>query len=81
MITVGAYEAKTQLARLIRAAERGEIVVITRHGKPVAQLSPVENRRSEDVAEVIARRKRARAGRPKVSIKEILAWRHEGHKS
>jgi prevent-host-death family protein len=80
MSTVGAHEAKTHLSRLIRAAERGETVIITRHGTPVAQLGPVEIRRSKDVAEVIARMRRARAGRPKVSIEEILASRHEGHK-
>ena len=80
MNTVGAYEAKTHLPRLIRAAERGETVIITRHGKPVAQLGPVQDQRHEDVAQVIERMKRARARRPKVPLEEILAWRHEGHK-
>ena len=80
MTTVSAYEAKTRLPRLLRAAERGETVIITRHGKPVAQLGPVEDKRREEVAEVIARMKRARARRPKVTVEEILAWRHEGHK-
>jgi prevent-host-death family protein len=78
--TVSTYEAKTQLSRLIRAAERGETVIITRHGKPVAQLGPVQDRRREEIAEVIVRMKRARTKRPKVSLEEILAWRHEGHK-
>ena len=45
MATVSAYEAKTHLPRLLRAAERGETVIITRHGKPVAQLGPVEEQR------------------------------------
>ena len=80
MTTVTAYEAKTHLPRLILAAERGETVIITRHGKPVAQLGPVQNRRHEEIAQVIERMKRTRAQRPKVSLKEILAWRHEGHK-
>ena len=78
MNTVSAYEAKTHLPRLLRAAERGETVIITRHGKPVAQLGPVEDRRRTEIAEVIERMKRARAKRPKVSLEEILAWRHEG---
>jgi prevent-host-death family protein len=50
MTTVSAYEAKTHLPRLLRAAERGETVIITRHGKPVAQLGPVQEEPSEDVA-------------------------------
>jgi prevent-host-death family protein len=31
--------AKGKLTQLVAAAERGERVVITRHGKPVAQLT------------------------------------------
>jgi antitoxin (DNA-binding transcriptional repressor) of toxin-antitoxin stability system len=60
--------------------ERGETVVITRHGKPVAQLGPIQNRQREDVAEVMERKAALRRRLPKVSIEEILAWRHEGHK-
>ena len=33
-------EAKNRLSQLVRAAEGGESVVITRHGRPVAQLIP-----------------------------------------
>ena len=80
MTTVSAYEAKTHLPRLLRAAERGETVIITRHGKPVAQLGPVEDQRGEDVAEVIARMKRARALRARVTVEEILSARDEGRK-
>ena len=80
MPTVSAYEAKTHLPRLIRAAERGETVIITRHGKPVAKLAPVGDQRRENVAEVMRRMEGLRRRLPKVSIDEILAWRHEGHK-
>ncbi len=34
-------EAKNRLPALIAAAERGEAVTITRHGRPVAELRPV----------------------------------------
>jgi prevent-host-death family protein len=37
---VSITEAKDRLTELIRTVEKGENVVITRHGKPVAQLSP-----------------------------------------
>ena len=41
------HEAKTHLSRLLRRAEAGEEVVITRSGLPVARLAPVyESRRS-----------------------------------
>lgn len=35
------HRAKTHLSRLLRKAEAGEEVVITRHGSPVARLAPV----------------------------------------
>lgn len=37
---VSITEAKNRLTELIRLAEGGETVNITRHGKPVAQISP-----------------------------------------
>jgi prevent-host-death family protein len=37
---VSVAEAKNRLPELIRAVEAGESVVITRNGKPVAQLTP-----------------------------------------
>jgi prevent-host-death family protein len=37
---VSIAEAKNRFSELIRAVEDGQKVVITRHGRPVAQLSP-----------------------------------------
>ena len=43
---VSIAEAKNRLPELIRAVENGEKVVITRHGKPVAQIAlPPRQRR------------------------------------
>ncbi|NNM99384.1 MAG: type II toxin-antitoxin system prevent-host-death family antitoxin, partial [Candidatus Eremiobacteraeota bacterium] len=41
MKTVGAFEGKTHFSALINEAERGETIVITKNGRPVAQLGPV----------------------------------------
>jgi prevent-host-death family protein len=38
----GAQEARNQLPELLDAAENGEATIITRHGRPVAVLSPIE---------------------------------------
>lgn len=38
------HEAKTRLSQLVAAAQAGEEVLITRHGKPVAQLVPVKKK-------------------------------------
>jgi prevent-host-death family protein len=37
---VSTAEAKNRLPELIRAVEDGEQVVITRHGRPVSQITP-----------------------------------------
>lgn len=37
---VSISDAKTQLTKLLPAVEAGERVVITRHGKPVAEIVP-----------------------------------------
>jgi prevent-host-death family protein len=40
IMDVSIAEAKNRLSQLVRAAEGGESVVITRNGRPVAQLMP-----------------------------------------
>lgn len=38
--SIGAYDAKTRLSELLDRVEKGEQIVITRHGKPIARLVP-----------------------------------------
>jgi len=40
VVTVSLAQAKAGLSALLDKVEAGEEVVITRHGRPVAQLSP-----------------------------------------
>jgi prevent-host-death family protein len=42
MKQIGAFEAKNKLAELLDLAENGEEIIITRHGKQVARLGPVQ---------------------------------------
>jgi prevent-host-death family protein len=42
MDEIGVFEAKNKLSELLDRAERGEEVVITRRGKPVAKLVPAD---------------------------------------
>jgi prevent-host-death family protein len=37
-------EAKAHLAHLVRRAEAGDEVVLTRHGQPVARIAPVRTK-------------------------------------
>jgi prevent-host-death family protein len=43
MRTVSAREANQAFSKLLQAVVEGEEVVITRRGKPVARLAPIEN--------------------------------------
>ncbi len=42
MESVNVHEAKTHLSRLLSRVEAGEEIVISRSGKPVARLVPLE---------------------------------------
>jgi prevent-host-death family protein len=42
MESIGVYEAKTHLARLLDEVERGETITITKHGRAVARLAPID---------------------------------------
>ena len=41
MVTVNLARAKARLSELLDEVEAGEKVVITRHGRPIARVSPV----------------------------------------
>ena len=47
--TVNIYEAKTQLSRMVDRAAAGEEIVISRNGRPVARLCPLEPRKRNTV--------------------------------
>lgn len=55
--------ARNRLTELIRAAERGEQIVITRHGRPVAQIAPPPKNR-----------RKARLGAMKDRIRLLPGW-------
>lgn len=50
MKEIGAFEAKNKLAQLLELAEKGEEIIITRHGKPVARLGPIHKPFDRDAA-------------------------------
>lgn len=45
---VAVSEAKAQLTDLVRRAEAGEEIVLTRHGQPVARIEPVRARQTPE---------------------------------
>lgn len=41
MRNIGAFQAKTHFSELLDQVEKGEHIIITKHGHPVAKLVPV----------------------------------------
>jgi len=58
---IGSFEAKNKLSALLERAEKGEEIVITRRGEPVARLVPFDDRGRRERAAAAARRIRERA--------------------
>ena len=56
MDEIGLFEAKNKLSELVDRAERGEEVVITRRGKPVARLVPMQAKRDVEKARAAGKR-------------------------
>ena len=58
---IGAFEAKNTLGALLDRVQRGEEIIITRHGKPVARLVPNSERIDRTQARGTLQRIRDRA--------------------
>jgi prevent-host-death family protein len=71
MKTVGVFDAKTHLSELI---DSGEVVTITKHGRPVATLSPVRRSPADVVAAIRANRC------VQATTEEVAAFVREGRR-
>lgn len=89
MAEVGAFEAKTHLPKLLERVQKGERIVITKHGRPVAELVPVERRDPQRIRKAIAQMRalRAKLSRRGLTLKRVLQkgetareLAHEGHR-
>ena len=80
MDSIGAFDAKTRLSELLERASRGEVIQITRHGKPVARLVPAHGEDLEQVDHAIELLKRFHEGKPRVSRDELLDSIHADHR-
>lgn len=84
MREVQASEAKTHLPRLLDQVERGETIVITRHGRAIARLVPEVSRRQAEIALAVdgvrALRRSIAARGATLSWDELKAFRDEGRR-
>ena len=80
---VSVHEAKTHLSRLLDRVQAGEEIVITRHGRPVARLVPVESpeEKRERMRQAWARlRETARKVGLDATPEELREWISEGRR-
>ena len=66
-------EAKARLSELVTAAEKGERVIITKHGKPAVELVRCRRRGGIDFEKLEATRRRL--GIEDASPEEMAAWK------
>lgn len=82
---IAAHEAKARLSELLDRVERGEEIIITRRGKPVARISPAGP--GHDIAaaraaaaDLLAIRDQIAAETRPFSREELRALRDEGRR-
>lgn len=78
-------EFKDNASEWIALAERGEEIILTRHGKPAAKLvaTGVDNaereRRARRAWDILAENREAmRAAGKTATIEQMIAWKNEG---
>lgn len=83
MKTIGSFDAKTHLSKILDDVSKGENYIITKHGKPMAELRPVVqvedfdwNERKDFLKSLRQRIKSV----GKIDTEKIKTWRDEGRK-
>jgi prevent-host-death family protein len=71
--SMGIYEAKTHFASVIERVFAGEIIVVTKHGKPVARICPIEDQ-TDSLASLMEESVALRAawGLPDVDMRSLI---------
>lgn len=80
MKQIQASEAKARFLQLLDEVERGQSLIITRHGLPVARLSPEAERQKAMIGDAIRAIRNIQQKTKPMKVHEILAARDEGRK-
>jgi prevent-host-death family protein len=80
MREIAASDAKIRLTQLLDEVERGETVMITRHGRRIARIVPESDCRQEEVDQALANIREIRKRTGRVSVEGLLSARNEGRK-
>jgi prevent-host-death family protein len=82
MRIIGSYQAKTHFSRLLAEVSQGEKVLITKNGKAIAQLIPVESETSMTRKEAVGKMQRLRKklSKQKITLEELNEFKSKGRK-
>jgi prevent-host-death family protein len=80
MREIQASEAKTHLPQLLDEVERGETLIITRHGRAIARIVPEAGRRQEEIDRAIEQIRALRKRTGSITVEELQSARDEGRK-
>jgi prevent-host-death family protein len=83
---VALSEAKDHLSEFVAAAEAGQEITITRHGKPAARLVAVHAQPERKayaraaIDSLLEHRAKMRAEGRTTTIEELIAWKNDGQR-
>jgi prevent-host-death family protein len=77
---VQASEAKIHLLQLLDEVERGETIIITRHGRGIARIVPEASQRQQEINNAIDDITELAKQSRKLTVAEILSLIGEGRK-
>jgi prevent-host-death family protein len=80
MRQVQASQAKAHLTQLLDEVERGETILITRHGRPIARIVPEAAGRRDELDRAIADLEELGKQTGEATVEEILWLIREGRK-
>ena len=80
MREIQASDAKAHLPQLLDDVERGETLIITRHGRAIARIVPEVDRRREEIDNAMANIRELRKRTGRITVEELLSARDEGRK-
>jgi antitoxin (DNA-binding transcriptional repressor) of toxin-antitoxin stability system len=78
MRQIQASDATALFPQLLDDVERGETLVIMRHGRAIARIVPEGQRTAGGADDAIAAIRSVRARTGKISVQELLSARDEG---
>jgi prevent-host-death family protein len=80
IMIIGSFDAKTHFSELIDQAEKGEDIIITRRGKPVAKIVHIPDAAGDDGEASWSAIRRIRNSISGFSAKEANEFRMEGRR-